>query len=87
MRRRLAMDGRGDVVKWETVTSRVSAYQGDEVEHPDLDWARECVRANKGDRVTEEELETLWWNPLMGCYLMGWRGMTLGIETDGHIHS
>lgn len=58
-----------------------------EVEHPDLEWAKACVRANKEDRVTEAELETLWWNDLMGCYLMVWRGMTLGIETDGHIHS
>jgi hypothetical protein len=45
------------------------------------------VRSNKGDRVTTEELDTIWWNGLMGCYLMQWRGMTLGIETDGHIHS
>ena len=58
-----------------------------EQEHPDLDWAKRTVKSNKGDRVTEDELGTIWWNNLMGCYLMMWRGMTLGIETDGHIHS
>ena len=57
------------------------------VEHPNLEWARECVKANKGERVTDEELDTIYWNSSLGCYLMGWRGMALGIETDGHIHS
>lgn len=27
------------------------------------------------------------WNSLMGCWLVQWCGMTLGIETDGHIHT
>lgn len=75
------------MTNWKTVTERCSSHTGEGVEHPDLDWARECVRANKEDRVTDEELETLWWNGLTGCYMMQWRGMTLGIETDGHIHS
>jgi hypothetical protein len=57
------------------------------VQHPDIEWCKQVVRSNKGDRVTTEELDTIWWNGLMGCYLMQWRGMTLGIETDGHIHS
>lgn len=57
------------------------------IKHPDLTWAKLAVRSNKGDRVTEEELGTIRWDSLMGCYLMMWRGMTLGIETDGHIHS
>tara|TARA_R110002020_G_scaffold232807_1_gene444321 strand:+ start:1959 stop:2144 length:186 start_codon:yes stop_codon:yes gene_type:complete len=57
------------------------------VKHPDLKWARECVKANKGDRVTDEELDRIQWNGLVGCYLMVWRGMVLGIEKDGHIHS
>ena len=56
------------------------------VKHPDIDWAKRTVMANKGDRVTEEELGTIVWSH-MHCYLMQWRGMTLGIETDGHIHS
>jgi len=73
--------------QWETKVERTDSHTGKGVEHPDLNWARECVKANKGDRVTEAELETLWWHGLMGCYLMQWRGMTLGIETDGHIHS
>jgi hypothetical protein len=58
-----------------------------EVKHPDIAWAERTVKDYKGDRVTDKELETIWWNGLMGCYLMQWRGMTLGIETDGHIHS
>lgn len=58
-----------------------------EVEHPNLEWAKETVRKQKGDRVTEEDLTTLQWDGLMGCYLMVWCGMTLGIEKDGHIHS
>ena len=58
-----------------------------EVQHPDVNWCKRVVRENKGDRVTVEELDTIWWNGLMRCYLMQWRGMTLGIETDGHIHS
>lgn len=58
-----------------------------QVQHPDIEWCKQVVRSNKGDRVTTEELDTIWWNGLMGCYLMQWRGMTLGIETDGHIHS
>jgi hypothetical protein len=57
------------------------------VQHPDIEWCKQVVRSNKGDRVTTEELDTIWWNGLMGCYLMQWAGMTLGIETDGHIHS
>jgi len=61
--------------------------EGERVTHPDFDWARDTVKANKGDRVTEEELGTIWWNGLLGCYMMQWRGMVLGIETDGHIHS
>jgi hypothetical protein len=58
-----------------------------QVQHPDIEWCKQVVRSNKGDRVTTEELDTIQWNGLMGCYLMQWRGMTLGIETDGHIHS
>ena len=72
---------------WKTVTERCSSHTGEGVTHPDLQWARDCVKANKEDRVTDEELDTIQWNDLMGCYLMQWRGMTLGIETDGHIHS
>ena len=56
------------------------------VKHPDIGWAKRTVRDNKGDRVTEEELGTIYWSH-MGCYLMQWGTMTLGIETDGHIHS
>ena len=73
--------------EWKTVTERTDSHTGEQVQHPDLQWVRECVRANKGDRVTDDELDTLWWNSLLGCYFMHWRGMTLGIETDGHIHS
>jgi hypothetical protein len=59
----------------------------DEQQHPDLNWAKDVVREAKGDRVTEDELETVRWVPLMGCYLMVWSGMTLGIETDKHLHT
>lgn len=41
-----------------------------EIEHPDLDWAKDVVREAKGDRVTEEELETVQWFGTMGCYLL-----------------
>jgi len=58
-----------------------------EIEHPDLDWAKDVVREAKGDRVTEEELATVQWFGTMGCYLMIWCGMTLGIETDKHLHT
>jgi len=58
-----------------------------EIEHPDIEWAKETVRKNKGDRVTETELDTITWAPVMSCYMMEWRGMVLGIEKDGHIHS
>jgi len=75
------------MTEWEDKVGRTDSHTGEGVKHPDLKWARECVLANKGDRVTEEELATLWWNELLGCYQMGWRGMALGIETDGHIHS
>ena len=73
--------------EWKTKTERNSSHTGEDVKHPDLNWARECVKANKGERVTEEELDTIIWHDLMGCYMMQWRGMALGIETDGHIHS
>ena len=73
--------------EWKTVTERSSSHTGGGVQHPDLDWARACVKASKGDRVTEEELDTIQWDPGMGCYLMKWRSMVLGIERDGHIHS
>ena len=59
----------------------------DEQQHPDLNWAREVVRVAKGDRVTEDELQTVQWDGLMRCYLMIWGGMTLGIETDKHLHT
>ena len=68
----------------EAVLERVRRYGA---EHPNIEWCKDVVRANKGERVTNEELETIQWDGLMGCYLMKWRGMTLGIETDGHIHS
>lgn len=73
--------------QWKTVTERSSSHTGEGVKHPDFEWAAACVKANKGDRVTQEELDTLIWHDLMGCYLMRWHNMTLGIETDGHIHS
>jgi len=73
--------------EWKTVTERSDSHTGEGVTHPDINWARECVKANKGDRVTEEELDGLWWNDLLNCYLMQWRGMVLGVEIDGHIHS
>ena len=57
------------------------------IKHPDITWARGVVKAAKGDRVTDEELETMRWDGLMGCYFMDWAGMTLGIETDGHMHT
>lgn len=58
-----------------------------EVQHPDLDWARQVMIDAKGDRVTDAELKTLRWDHLMGCYLIEWKNMVLGIETDKHIHS
>ena len=57
------------------------------VHHPDLEWARDTVRKAKGDRVTEKELDTLMYDGLLGCYLMTWKGMCLGIEKDGHMHT
>ena len=27
------------------------------------------------------------WNTLMGCWLVDWCGMVLGIEPDGHVHT
>ena len=58
-----------------------------EINHPDIEWAKDVVRKAKGDRVSEEELDTLIWDGVMKCYLMGWCGMTLGIETDGDMHT
>ena len=55
--------------------------------HPNLEWAKKLVRERKGDRVTEEELETLQWYPLGEYYGMTWKGMFLGIEKDGHLHT
>ena len=55
-------------------------------EHPDYEWAEATMREHHPD-VTEEEIQTLVWNSTMGCYLLKWKGMTLGIEKDGHIHS
>ena len=75
------------MASWETMIERNPRFQGKGVTHPDIEWAKDVVRANKGERVTEEELSTIWWNGLNGCYLMDWRGMCLGIEPDGHIHS
>lgn len=57
------------------------------IAHPDLGWARALIIDRKNGHVTEAELSSLRWNQLMGCYTIGWRGMCLGIETDGHIHS
>lgn len=57
------------------------------VVHPNLEWCKDILRKNKGDRITESDLRTVWWDGIMKCYLVMWSGMTLGIETDGHIHS
>ena len=59
----------------------------EEQKHPDITWARAVVVAAKGGNVTDEELETVRWDGLIKCYLMSWKGMTLGIETDGHMHT
>ena len=56
-----------------------------EVNHPDLEWAKEVLLERHPD-ATEEELKTLHWTH-MGCYMVAWKGMWLGIETDKHIHS
>lgn len=55
--------------------------------HPDIEWAKSLVREVKQDRVSEDELNTMVWNGLLGCYMMRWCGMVLGIETDGHMHT
>ena len=57
------------------------------VNHPDLQWCKDVLKANKGERITEDDLKTIWWDGILGCYLVHWAGMTLGIEKDGHIHS
>lgn len=58
------------------------------VNHPDLLWCKNLVLKRKGpDNVTEEELETVKWDGIMECYLMQWKGMVLGIEKDGHMHT
>jgi len=59
----------------------------DKQKHPDITWARAVVKAAKGDEVTDDDLETMRWSVWMQCYFMDWAGMTLGIETDGYIHS
>ena len=60
----------------------------EEINHPDIEWAKAIVREAKGDRVSEEELDTLRWygpdDPARGGYSgMYWARMFLGIETDG----
>ena len=59
-----------------------------EVRHPNLAWARAKLIEAKGvSGIRAEELDTLWWDNLNGCYMVEWRGMSLGLEVDGHIHS
>jgi hypothetical protein len=59
-----------------------------DVVHPNLAWARARVLQAKGiNGVTRDELDSIWWDPLCGCYKLEWRGMMLGLEVDGHIHS
>jgi hypothetical protein len=69
------------------MSSQDKCFCGGEIQHPDITWARAVVKLAKGDRVTDEDLETMRWDDLMGCYFMFWAGMLLGIETDGHMHS
>lgn len=57
-----------------------------EQEHPDFEWAETVMRKCHPD-VTEAEIFTLVWDSNMKCYLVKWKGMTLGIEKDGNIHS
>jgi len=59
---------------------------GDDITHPNLFWARRAL-LERHPTTTKAELETVRWDSLMGCYMVRWRGMTLGIEADGHIHS
>tara|TARA_R110002012_G_scaffold6611_2_gene31519 strand:- start:7331 stop:7534 length:204 start_codon:yes stop_codon:yes gene_type:complete len=55
-------------------------------DHPDMEWAKAYILNKKPD-ITEEELATLEWVNSIGCYLVSWKGMCLGLETDGEIHS
>ena len=69
------------------MSSQDKCFCGGEIQHPDITWARAVVKMAKKDRVTDEELETVRWDAVMRCYFMHWKGMTLGIETDGYMHS
>ena len=46
---------------------------------------REAIEARFSD--PKAALEALSYDGLMNCWLIGWAGMMLGIEPDGHIHS
>ena len=59
---------------------------GLDIAHPNLFWARRAL-LQAHPTTTRNELLTVRWDSLMRCYMARWRGMTLGIETDGHIHS
>ena len=59
---------------------------GQKIEHPNLDWAKAEYKRQKGDRITDEELSTIRY-AFPGVYFVDWRGMTLGMEHDGYIHS
>ena len=46
---------------------------------------REAIKTRFSDPAAA--FYALRFDGLMGCWLIGWSGMTLGIESDGHIHS
>ncbi len=49
---------------------------------------REAIEARFSDLVERQvALDTGMWNGLSGYYGFTWRGMFLGVETDGYIHS
>ena len=51
-------------------------------------WARRTIKAIKGNNVTAAELDTIVYvGGGIKCYFIQWRGMTLGLELDGHLHS
>jgi hypothetical protein len=63
-----------DFPSWHTPTCRIVADTGKHVAVPSLQWRR-----------FRKQVQLYFDNS--GCVMIQWRGMWLGIETDGYIHS
>jgi len=49
-------------------------------------YTRQC-KESANPKTLNQFLDGAWNSPLLGCVMVPWCGMQIGIETDGYTHS